>query len=99
MSRTRMTLAVALVLGAGAALRLATLTIQPSLHIDEAMLALSIGTRSLSGLLRPLDYAQTAPILFLWAERLVATAAGMSEVSLRAIPFLAGLAVPLALWR
>jgi dolichyl-phosphate-mannose-protein mannosyltransferase len=99
MSRTHLTLAVGLALGVGAALRLFALGSGPSLYVDEAMLALNIGTRSLSGLLRPLDYGQTAPIPFLWAERLVVAVAGMSEVSLRAIPFLAGIALPVALWR
>src|SRR5688572_28681353 len=92
MSRTHLTLAVGLALGVGAALRLFALGSGASLYVDEAMLALNIGTRSLSGLLRPLDYGQTAPIAFLWAERLVVALAGMSEVSLRAIPFLAGIA-------
>jgi hypothetical protein len=40
MSRTRLPFAVGLALRVGAAVRLVTLAIEPSLYIDEAMLAL-----------------------------------------------------------
>ena len=84
-------LAAALV--AGIALRLIHLAGGRSLYIDEARLALNIGSRTLAGLLRPLDYEQTAPIPFLFAEKLAVMVGGMNEVALRFVPFLAGIAV------
>lgn len=70
----------------------------PSLWIDEAMLALNVGTRGFGQLFRPLDYAQSAPLLFLWAARVVTSIGGMGELGLRFIPMLLGLAFPPVLW-
>ncbi|HEX4634102.1 MAG TPA: hypothetical protein VH163_09725, partial [Gemmatimonadales bacterium] len=50
----------------GAVARLVPYFRRPSLSIDEAMLSLSIASRSLAGLVHPLDYGQTAPPLYLW---------------------------------
>jgi len=66
-----------------------------SLWGDEAMLALNVATRSYGELTRPLDYAQIAPLPFLWLERLMWALAGPSEIMLRLPVFLAGCA---ALW-
>ena len=41
------------------------------LWLDEAMLSLNILTRSFQGLLQPLDQDQTAPVPFLWGEKLL----------------------------
>ena len=57
------------------------------------MLALSIGRRSFGGLLQPLDYGQLATVPFLWMERLVTHAAGVSGYALRAIPLVTGIAL------
>lgn len=65
-----------------------------SLWLDESMLALNIASRSLRELLRPLDYHQVAPPLFLWLGRLGIAAAGTSEMAVRAWPMAAGLALP-----
>jgi 4-amino-4-deoxy-L-arabinose transferase-like glycosyltransferase len=90
-----------LILGLGAALRLAFYLSRPSLSIDETMLGLEIGggTRSFAGLLHPLGYAQTAPIPFLWLVRLSTTLGGMHEYALRAVPLVAGLLVLVLVWR
>ncbi|MGH7751589.1 MAG: glycosyltransferase family 39 protein, partial [Gemmatimonadales bacterium] len=95
---------LAAVVVAGAAARVAQFTATHSLDIDEAMIALNIGTRSFADLARPLDYGQTAPVLFLWAERLVVAlgggeGGGMNAATLRLLPLLAGVALPLAVWR
>jgi hypothetical protein len=66
---------------------------------DEAMLALSIGPRSFGGLLQPLDYGQLATVPFLWMERLVTNATGMSGPALRIIPLVAGIALLWILYR
>lgn len=61
-----------------------------SLYIDEARLAINIGMRSFVGLAQPLDLEHVAPVLFLWA--------GMGELSLRLVPFLAGIAMLPIAW-
>jgi hypothetical protein len=63
------------------------------------MLALNIGRRTFKELLAPLDYGQVATVPFLWAERLVAAVAGVSEYSLRAIPLMAGIGLLWAVYR
>ena len=75
----------------GALVRIVGFLQNASLNGDEAMLALSIGTRTFGQLLHPLDYGQVAPIPFLWAERLVTLAAGVSEHALRLLPLMAGI--------
>jgi hypothetical protein len=59
---------------------------------DEAALVLNIVRRNFRDLLQPLDFAQAAPPLFLWAERGLYLRFGSSEYVLRALPVLLGLA-------
>ncbi len=66
-----------------------------SLGLDEARLAVNVASRSLLGLLRPLDLDQSAPPLFLWGERLVFLLLGHSDCGLRLLPVLAGTAAGL----
>jgi hypothetical protein len=87
------------VLGVGAVARLVPYLGRPSLSFDETMLSLSIVSRSFSGLLRHLDYGQTAPPLYLWLTHAVTRIAGSNELALRAVPLVAGLLLPLAVWR
>lgn len=76
--------------------RLYLFTLRPPLWLDEAMLALNIRSRSFWELLAPLEYDQGAPIGFLWMEKLATLLIGQNEISLRFIPFLAGvLSLPL----
>ena len=75
----------------GALVRIVGFLQNASLNGDEAMLSLSIGTRTFGQLLLPLDYSQVAPIPFLWAERLVTLAAGVSGYALRLLPLMAGI--------
>jgi hypothetical protein len=95
----RFPLLLGLALGFGMGLRVIQFAAASSLDIDESMLALNIAARSYTALLEPLDYGQTAPIPFLWAERLVTQLAGVGEVSLRALPFVAGMVLPVAVYR
>jgi 4-amino-4-deoxy-L-arabinose transferase-like glycosyltransferase len=62
------------------------------------MLALNIASRSALELLRPLDYNQTAPPLFLWVERLAVRLGGVTEAALRAWPLLAGILLLALVW-
>jgi len=82
----------------GVVLRVVEFTRNRPLWLDEAMLALNIAARPLTQLARPLDYDQTAPLLYLWIERVAITLGGVSERSLRVLPFVAGLALVPAVW-
>jgi hypothetical protein len=72
-----------LITAAGAVLRLAHYFGRPSLRLDEARLALNVATRSWAGLLRPLDYDQTAPPVYLWLEKAATLVGGMNELAFR----------------
>src|SRR5712692_1214244 len=75
----------------GALLRLAQYLFNRSLWFDEALLAHNIINRSVSGLLKPLDYAVGAPLGFLMLEKLAVQMFGSSEYALRLVPLLAGI--------
>jgi hypothetical protein len=85
------------VIAIGLALRLNQYLRKDSLWGDEAMLALSIASRPFDELVRPLAYGQVAPVPFLWAERLMVVLFGVDEWALRAIPFIAGSALCVAI--
>jgi hypothetical protein len=93
--RLQRDLAVKMIVALGVALRVADYLRRISLNIDESRIALNIGLRSYAALFPPLDQAQSAPVLFLWAEKLVVDVLGWSELTLRAIPLLAGIATVL----
>jgi len=95
----RLWLALGFVLGVGTALRLAEFAALTPLDIDEAMVGLDIAARGYAALLQPLDYGQTAPVLFLWGAHLATRLAGVSELALRALPFTAGVVLPWATWK
>ena len=87
------------ILAAGVALRLHRFLIDRSLWHDEAMLALNILGRDVSGLFEPLDMNQAAPVGVLLLVKLATSALGPGELALRAVPMLAGtLALPLFWW-
>jgi len=89
--RARLRRMLGAILALGVVWRLARYAAGPSLWGDEAFLAVSLLTRDLAGLFRPLEYHQIAPLGFLGAELAVVRALGSSEWALRLIPFLAGL--------
>ena len=86
-------------LAVGAAYRLVHYAFHPSLTIDDAMLSVNVAGRSWLGLAHPLGFQQTAPLGFLWALRSAVVLGGADEWALRALPLLAGLALPFAVWR
>ena len=88
-----------LLLGAGVGLRLLQFLGGRSLWTDEATLALNVATRSFAGLAAPLDFHQSAPLGFLWAERAVTQLLGVGELTLRLVPLLAGCALLVVAWR
>jgi hypothetical protein len=84
---------------AGVLIRVGHLLANRSLYIDEARLALNIASRSFRELMLPLDYEQTAPIPFLWAEKAMTLVGGVNEIPLRTLPFVAGCTAVVLIWR
>ena len=64
---------------------------------DEAKLALSLG-RDFIGLLRPLDYNQVAPILYLWMLKASTSMFGMHEWTLRLPSLIPGVLMLWVVW-
>lgn len=87
---------VAVCVLAGLALRGYAYARNPSLWIDEAMLALNVVHRSPTQLLEPLDLNQGAPVGFLMLSKLAVVVGGDGEDALRFVPCVAALlGVPL----
>jgi hypothetical protein len=76
----------------GLALRVGAYLLDFPLWWDEAFVAVNLLRRDYAGLLRPLDYGQVCPLLFLWAELATVRLLGFSEWSLRLFPLLCALA-------
>jgi uncharacterized membrane protein len=76
----------------GIVLRIRQYLFNRSLWLDESMLSLNIVRRSAAELLKLLDYAQTAPVGFLWLEKLAVHYFGTGELALRLVPLLCGIA-------
>jgi hypothetical protein len=94
--RTVLYPAVGVIVALGLAFRAIQYAADRSLWLDESMLALNLLHRSATGLTRTLDYAQAAPLGFLELEKLATHAFGDSELALRVLPLICGLAsVPL----
>ena len=96
--QTLPTLIAGIAIVVGVALRIVEFTRERPLWLDEAMLALNIAARPFAQLARPLDYDQSAPLAYLWIERLAVSVGGVTERSLRVLPFIAGLAIMPLVW-
>jgi hypothetical protein len=59
---------------------------------DESFVAVNFIARGYSDLLKPLEYGQICPVLFLWIERFVVSHLGFSEWTLRLFPLVCGVA-------
>lgn len=79
---------IVLILLGGVFLSLWQFLYNRSLWIDEAMLALNIIHKDCLELLKPLEYNQVAPILFLQIEKIFSTIIQNSEYGLRIFPLL-----------
>jgi hypothetical protein len=66
---------------------------------DESFLCANLIDRDYAGLLDPLNFHQTAPMLFLWLQLTVTKVLGFHELSLRLLPFLASLGSIVLFWR
>jgi hypothetical protein len=81
-----------LVVCAGVIFRSVQYAWRTSLWHDEALVTLNVMHRTYAQLLRPLDYAQAAPPLFLWIERWIYLHWGFGEDQLRLVSLLCGIA-------
>ncbi len=88
-----------LVVIAGIVLRIAGWLGGRNLWLDEVRIAANIIDRSWSGLLSPLEFAQSAPVLFLISVKACVSVFGLSEQPFRLVPLLASLAQLLIFWR
>ena len=66
---------------------------------DEAFVAVNFITRDYADLVRPLEYGQVVPLVFMWVELALSRLLGLSEWALRLLPFAAGVASLLLFWR
>jgi hypothetical protein len=81
-----------LFVGLGLTLRLVRYVLRFPLWGDEAMVAENLLDRGYVELLRPLDYGQSCPLFFLWAQLTLVKLWGFHEFSLRLVPTLCSLA-------
>ena len=82
---------IMLFLAVGVAARLLRYLLRFPLWGDEAMLAINFLDRDYAGLMRPLDFHQVAPLLFLWIELTAIKLLGFHEWSLRLFPLICGI--------
>jgi hypothetical protein len=91
---------IIVIIGAGIVLRASKYLSNWSLRGDELAVLLNLVNRSIFGLLlKPLDYEQAAPPVFLLITKTLMILLGESEYVLRAISFLAGCASLFLLFR
>jgi len=76
----------------GLAARLVRYVLCFPLWEDECFLVYNLIDRSYLDLLKPLDYHQVCPVLFLWVEATAVRLFGFNEYALRLIPVLASIA-------
>jgi hypothetical protein len=82
----------------GAGLRFWYWALARPLWLDEQMIAINIRDRGFADLTGALWLGQSAPLGWLWSERLVVAALGTSETALRLVPFALGVATLAAAW-
>ncbi len=92
----RLTLAL---LALGVLWRLVRYLLRFPIWEDEAFICLNFLELDYLGLTRELRNCQVAPLLFLWGELTALRLFGASELSMRLLPFLAGMASLLLFWR
>ena len=66
---------------------------------DEAFVAVDFLTRNYGEMLKPSQYGQIVPLLFMWGELAICRTLGSSELALRLLPYVAGILSLLLYWR
>jgi hypothetical protein len=89
---------IVLIIIIGSAIRLRQYLFNRSLWLDEAMLSLNIIRYNYLDLIKPLDYGQTAPSLFLLITKFFTEIFGYSEYVFRLLPLIAGIASLVLFW-
>lgn len=79
------------IMSLGAVLRIIVWLQNRSLYIDEANLAHNVIERGFIDLFSPLDYAQFAPPLFLFLQKIAVSLGGNTEFAIRFFPLLASI--------
>jgi Dolichyl-phosphate-mannose-protein mannosyltransferase len=87
-----------LIVLAGVIARIVQYAQRRPLYIDDVLLMLNIASRGYRDLLRPLVIEQSAPALFLWAQRFIVNVLGVSDLTFTLISFITGLAVLPMAW-
>lgn len=95
--RTHRTI-VLLLVALGVLLRMRQFVADRSFYSDEAFAAINIASRSFGELLRPLDWDQNGPPLFLWIERLLVMLGGAGEQTMRLYPLICGVVLLPVSW-
>jgi len=91
-------IAVAAIVLVGVVLRVRQFAFGRPFWLDELFVALNVSDRSFLELLAPLAWDQSAPVLFLWAERLALLVGGNGERVLRTPSLVAGCALLALVW-
>lgn len=81
---------IELIILLGIALRILTFFHNRNLIIDEANIVRNLAERDFIGLVKPLNYEQYAPPVFLWIEKLASLLFGYGEKAMRLYSFLCG---------
>jgi hypothetical protein len=84
---------------AGAVVEIWRWALGRSLWLDEQYIAINIRDRGFDGLAGDLDLNQSAPLGWLWAERICLELFGAGERSLRLVPLLFGLGTFVVAWQ
>jgi hypothetical protein len=96
--RYRTAQAVRAFVALGIVVRLARYLLRFPLWGDECALAANFLDRTYLDLIRPLDYQQVCPLLFLWIELSAVKVLGFTEWSLRLFPCLCSMASVILFW-
>lgn len=91
--------ALVLLLVMGAAARAVRYGLAFPLWGDEAFVAVNFLHRGFRDMIDPLLYGQIAPLGYMWATLLAVRTLGLSEWAIRLVPFAAGVAGLVLLWR
>lgn len=83
---------------AGAALRIWRWAANRPLWLDEQMISMNLRDYGFAGLVGELDHNQSAPLGWLWLQRLVVDLFGTGERALRLVPLLFGIGTLVVGW-
>ncbi len=88
-----------MIIAIGGFLRIFAFSSNRSLWLDEAYIALNIINRSFFELTKVLDRNQSAPIGFLWVEKIMVSLPGNQDLLLRTFPLIAGIVSMVLMWK